>query len=136
MYNFSAMKRLCVLVALSLTLPIASPQTGSTPSYQPGKIIDLRRDSTGSGAARAQGSFCLAVELGDMSYLVRYEAYWRWTYQPTDLVVGDSVEVRIKADDMYLKTLRGNMKTHIVHREKNTPGNNPVTCALSVATSN
>jgi hypothetical protein len=71
-----------------------------------------------------------------MSYLVRYEAYWRWTYQPTDLVVGDSVEVRIKADDMYLKTLRGNMKTQIVHREKNTPGNHPVTCALSVATSN
>jgi hypothetical protein len=27
----------------------------------------IRRESTGSGAARAQGSFCLAVVLGDMS---------------------------------------------------------------------
>jgi hypothetical protein len=63
------MKRLCILVALSLTLPIAYPQTSTPPSYKSGRLIDLRRDSTGYGAACAQDSLCLAVELGEVSYL-------------------------------------------------------------------
>jgi len=95
------MTRLCSLVVLALTVSAAYSQVGDKPRYQTGKLIDLRRESTGFGGARAQGSFCLAVELGDMSYLVRYEAYWRWTYEPTALVVGDPVQVRIKGNVMY-----------------------------------
>jgi hypothetical protein len=122
------MKRLCFFVVLALTLPVTFSQSVDKPGYKTGKVRDLRRDNTGSGAARAQASFCLTIELGDMSYLVRYEPYWRWTYEPIDLVVGDRVEARIKGNDMYLKTPKGNMKTRIARRERNAPDKRPMTC--------
>ena len=53
------MKRLCFLVVLALTVSAAYSQVGDKPRYQTGKLIDLRRESMGSGAARAQGSVCL-----------------------------------------------------------------------------
>jgi hypothetical protein len=120
-----------------LALPVFPVRAAEKPEYQTGKLVDLRRDSTTSGAARAQGSFCLALELGDMSYLVRYEATWRWNYEPTDLVVGDPVEVRIKGNDLYVKKPKGgDSKTNIVRRERNAPNKKPMTCGLPVATSN
>jgi hypothetical protein len=33
--------------------------------YESGKLIDLQRYSTGSGALRAQGGFWLAIQVGD-----------------------------------------------------------------------
>jgi hypothetical protein len=106
---------------------------GETVQYQTGKLIDLRREDTGAGAARAQGSFCLAVEVGDMTYLVRHEAAWRWSYEPTDFIVGDPVEVKIKGNDMYLKKAKsGDLKTSITRRERNAPDKKPLTCALPV----
>ncbi len=67
------MKRLCLLV-LTLALAVASARAGEKAGYQAGKLVDLRRESTGAGAARVQGRFCLAVEVDDMTYLVRQEA--------------------------------------------------------------
>jgi len=126
------MKRLCLLVVLSL-LSVFTVYAAETSDYQTGKLIDLRRTGTGSGAARAQGSFCLAVEIGDMTYLVRQESTWRWSYAPTDFIVGDPVEVRIKGNDMFLKKSKGgDLKTHITRRERNSPDKNPPTCALPV----
>lgn len=125
MYYFQTMKwqRLFVVFAFALsTLPL---HAGETTAYQTGKLLDLRRESTGSGAARSQGSFCLAIGVGDMAYLVSHEAYWRWSYEPTDFVIGDPVEVKIKGNDMYLrKSKGGDLKIYITRRERNASGRN------------
>jgi hypothetical protein len=106
--------------------------------YQTGKLTDLQRHETGAGAGRAQGSFCFAIELGDMTYLARHEATWRWSYEPTDFVVGDPVEVRIKGNDLYLKKRKGggDLKTSITRRERNTPDKPAANCALPVTNRN
>jgi hypothetical protein len=127
-----AMKRLGWLVALSL-FSVFTVHATEKSDYQTGKLTDLRRSDTGSGAARAQGSFCLAIEVGDMTYLAQQESTWRWSYAPTDLVVGDQVEVKIKGNDMFLKKSKGgDLKTHITRRERTSPDKNPPTCALPV----
>jgi hypothetical protein len=134
---FLAMQRLRMLVVVAFALSAVPVHGGEKTGYQTGKLVDLRRESTGSGAARAQGSFCLAIEVGDMTYLVRREAYWRWSYEPTDFVVGDPVEVKIKDNDMYLKKSKGgDLKTYITRRERNAPDKKPITCALPVTTQN
>ena len=123
-----------VFVLAQLTVPMDAREKAA---YRTGKLVDLRRESTSSGAARAQGSFCLAVEVGDMTYLVQHEAYWRWSYEPTDFVVGDPVEVKIKDNAMYLKKSKGgDLKTYITRRERNAPEMKPITCALPVTTQN
>jgi len=124
-------------VVFALVLRALSLHAGEKTVYQTGKLVDLRRESTGSGAARAQGSFCLAVEVGDTKYLLRREAYWRWSYEPTDLVVGDPVEIKIKGNDMYLKKSKGgDLKTYITRQERSAPDKKPITCALPVTTQN
>jgi hypothetical protein len=131
------MRRMRLFIVVVLALSAGSVHGGEKAVYQTGKLVDLRREGTGSGAARAQGSFCLAVEVGDVTYLVRHEAYWRWSYEPTDFVVGDPVEVKIKGNGMYLKRAKGaDLKTYITRRERNAPGRQPITCALPVTTKN
>lgn len=131
------MKRLHLLFVVSALALAVSVHAGDKTGYQTGKLLDLRREGTGAGAARAQGWFCLAVQVGDMTYLVHQEARWRWAYEPTDFVVGDPVEVKIKGNDMYLKKSKGaDFKTYIVRRERNAPDKKPMTCGLPVATSN
>jgi hypothetical protein len=132
------MKRLhfAVLAAAVYGLSVGAG-ADEKPTYQKGKLTDLRREGTGSGAARAQGSFCLAIELGDLTYVVREEAYWRWSYEPTDLVVGDPVEVKIKGNDMLIKKPKGgDLKTRISRRERNSPDKKPMTCGLPISTQN
>ena len=52
---------------------------------------------------------------------------WRWSYEPTDFVVGDPVEVKIKGNDMYLKKSKGgDLKTYITRRERNAPDKKPI----------
>jgi hypothetical protein len=130
-------RALCIGLAAALLTLLCSAHAADKSTYQTGKLIDLSRVATGSGAARAQGSFCLAVRLDDVTYLVRYEATWRWTYAPTDLVVGDPIEVKIKGNDMYIqKPKGGDLKTNITRRERNTPNQEPVTCAVPVSVRN
>jgi hypothetical protein len=101
--------------------------------YHRGILTDLRRYDTGSGALRSQGAFCLAVGVDDMTYLVRQEGSWRWSYAPTDLVVGDPVEVRISGNNLYLrKPTSGELKTHISRRERQRSDKNPISCATQV----
>jgi hypothetical protein len=121
-------------IAFAASLAVTIPAHAGEPvAYQTGKLIDLHRESTGAGAARAQGAFCLAIEVDDMTYLVNHEAEWRWSYEPTDFVVGDPVEVKIKGKDLYLKRPKGGeLKTSITRRERNAPDKKPMTCALPI----
>jgi hypothetical protein len=114
------MKRTILFVVLALILAVTPLRAGESAAYQTGKLIDLHREGTGAGAARAQGTFCLAVEVGDMTYLVSH-------------VVGDPVEVKIKSKDLYLKRPKGgDLKTYITRRERNAPDKKPLTCALPI----
>lgn len=125
--------RVSLVLFLGLSFAVPPLRAGGPADYITGKLVDLRRDETGAGAARAQGSFCLAVEVGDLTYLVSHEAAWRWSYEPTDLIVGDPVQVRIKGKDLYFKKAKGgDLKTSITRRERNTPEKKQLTCALAV----
>ena len=125
--------KLTWLVLLAVGVLAIVCQAADKTFYQTGKLIDLRRERTGSGAARAQGSFCLAVAVGDTAYLVRHEAYWRWSYEPTDFVVGDSIDVKIKGNTMYLrKGDGGEIKSSIVRRERIAEGKEAPNCGVAV----
>jgi hypothetical protein len=108
---------------------------GATKEYRQGILIDLQRYDTDSGALRSQGSFCLAVSIDNMTYLAHQEGSWRWSYTPAALVVGDPIEVRIAGNNLYLKKPNsGEIKAHIVRRERQGLGKNPMTCATQVQT--
>lgn len=125
------MKRL-IYVALAALAMAAVPAIAAEKSdYQTGKLIDLRRESTGAGVLRAQGSFCLAVTVGETAYLVRHAAYWRGSYEPTDFVVGDPIDVKVKGNNLFLrKASGGELKTSITRRER--LGKEPPTCGIVV----
>ena len=70
-----------------------------------------------------------------MTYLVRHEAYWRWSYEPIDLVVGDPVKVKIiKGNDLFIQRPKGgDLKTRITRRERHSAEKPPMTCGTPVA---
>jgi hypothetical protein len=112
-------------------------EAAEKPQYQVGTLTDLQRYSTGSGALRSQGSFCLAVQVEDVTYLVRHEAYGRWSYEPTDMVVGDPVAVKIDGNHIYFKKPKGGeMKTSISRREHTQPDKPAPSCGPPVSTRN
>jgi hypothetical protein len=67
-----------------------------------------------------------------------YEAWGRNAYQPTNLIVGDPVEVRITDRYLYFKTGKkpAEAKAEIVRRERTTTLSGPVVCPVPVAVSN
>src|SRR5437667_9502486 len=71
--------------------------------YQTGKLVDVRAYATGAGALRAQYSFCLAIQVEDISYIVHYETFSRSGYQPTNLIVGDPIKVKITDEQLYFE---------------------------------
>ncbi len=107
------------------------------PAYQTAQLVDLRVYPSGRPSPlAAQNSFCLAIQLEDIAYTVDYGTILRGSYQPTNLVVGDSIEIRTKGDDLYFKTGKRSpdeAKAHITRRERITPDSKPITCALPVA---
>jgi hypothetical protein len=126
------MKR-ALSVALLITL-ISSVTLSATRDWQTGNLVDVQRTGTGAGAARAQGAFCIAVAVGDVSYLSRYEPHWRWAYEPTDLVVGDSLHVRLDGSHLYIqKQDGGELKTEITRRQRVTADTKPVNCGLPIS---
>jgi hypothetical protein len=77
------------------------------------------------------------VETNDLNYVLHYWPNWRGSYSPTDLIVGDPLEIRINKNSLYIKRENGReFKTDIVRREHNSPDKKPITCALPVSTDN
>lgn len=102
--------------------------------YVPGKLIDLRRYDTTAILPK----FCLAIQVGDLSYLVQYERVDRVDFDPRKLVVGDALSVRVKDDNLWFLTGRPHndeAKGKIVRRERIQPSSGPATCSLPVAVS-
>jgi len=114
-----------LLLMLVLLVPSLPAQAANKSDYQTGKLIDVRLRNAGS---------CLAVQVGDLTYLVWHRTRTVWSYQPSDFIVGDPVEVRISGNDLYLqKPKGGELKTRITRQERNSPDGKPITCALPVA---
>jgi hypothetical protein len=137
-----------VLAVLLLMFAVPAVHARDKTPYETAKLIDVRAYPTGSGAGRAQYSFCLAIQLQDISYIAHYVTWARSSYQPTNLIVGDPIEVKIKDDNLYFKTgmkpapvshgmsrddVPSEAKAHITRRERITPNSNSITCALPVA---
>jgi hypothetical protein len=139
------MNRLSALLMIGTCLIVCGAASGPHKRvYEIGKLVDVRSNSTGAGALRGQRTFCLAIQVQDISYIVLYAPLWRNDYEPTKLIVGDPVDVRIKEDDLFLRT--GNKFTNdlthkqheeetkmkIVRRERITSDKKPSTCGLPV----
>jgi hypothetical protein len=131
------MKRLLLFALLSLFLAVVTAEAAEKSVYQTGKLVDMSSAESGAGAGRGQRIFCIAVETGNLSYTLHYWPNWRGSYVPTDLVVGDPVEIMVDKNHLYIKkTSGGDLKTDIVRRERKSPDKKPPTCALPVSTQN
>lgn len=89
--------------------------------YQTTKAIEV------SGSRK---EFCLVVQLDDLAYVsVANE------HVPSNLIVGDSIQIRVKKDNLWIKTDHlsyDDVKTNIVVRKRMTEGTKLPTCSLSV----
>lgn len=87
-------------------------------AYRTAKLINFQRVEDPAGAARAQAVFYMAIGVDDTLYHVRYAPAWKWSYEPTDLVVGDNIQVRLDKTHIYIQRPKGELKTYIVRRER------------------
>jgi hypothetical protein len=138
-------KQSIMLAPVLLALLVGVGYAGDKGIHQTGKLIDMRGHSTAAGALRAQRSFCLAIQVEDISYILHYEPAMRGNYEPTSLIIGDPIEVKIKGDKMYVKTGKKStndlthrqtddeVKMQILRRERIAPDGKPASCALPVA---
>ena len=115
-----ALNKCLILVSIALLSPnIAQARQKA---YQTTKAIEV------SGSRK---EFCLVVQLDDLAYVsVANE------HVPSNLIVGDPIQVRVKKDNLWIKTDHlsyDDVKTNIVVRKRMTEGTKLPTCSLSVA---
>lgn len=123
------MKPLCAVFILAVFL---MPVFASDGSYQSATLIDLQRDAVPNDANYFH-TFCLAVKVDDMSYLLDYNVKFRWSYQPTDLVVGDAVKIRVSGQSAFLqKPGGGELKATVMRRARIIGDAQPAGCAIPV----
>jgi hypothetical protein len=122
-----------VLVGV-LPFPLfAKNKDKAPPSYQSGKLLDIQESKETKVASynttkNKDGStvttpvmdtvkrFDISVQLGDLTYVGRYEPTWSWG-KPPNWIIGDPIEVRIDSNKMFLKKPDGKeLKTKIVKR--------------------
>ena len=109
-----------ILLALALDLSAGGPRP-----YQCGKLLDMESEQKTrifKGTENPAGIiFNLTVHVGDIVYTVEYKAKWKWSYQPTDFIVGDYVAAGLEKDKLYLCRLGESgkeLKTKIRKRER------------------
>jgi len=137
--------RSIVLTAMLLPIVGSIGNARDKAVYQTGKLIDVRSYATGTGALRAQNSFCLAIQVEDISYILAYEVAMPGDYDPTSLIIGDAIQVKIKGDKMYVKTGKKwtndfsgkqhdeEAKMQIRRRERIEHDKKPTTCGIPVS---
>jgi hypothetical protein len=118
------MRRFALLTFVLFT--VAGFARDKTP-YQATKLIELRSNEKG---------FCFVVQLNDLAYVgVSNDSL------PSNLIVGDSVQVRLDHDKLRIMTNEhwpdvepdGSIKTRIVVRERISKDTKLPSCALAVS---
>jgi hypothetical protein len=80
---------------------------------------------TANCRAENSGEYCLAVQVNGISYLVHYVPFFRASYVPTDMIVGDPIQVRIKDNEMSFVHGSKTATAKILRRERISPDSPP-----------
>src|SRR5437879_8222630 len=91
--------RLALIIMLGLA--IATTAVAQKSGYVTGKLVDLRQYSLATRPVHGSATFCLAIQVQDISYLVDYEPGYGANHPPKELIVGDSIQVKIKGDNLW-----------------------------------
>lgn len=110
----------CLVVLLLCSIAYAKDD-----NFISGKLVDVRHYSSSS----IQGEYCMAVQLEGISYLMHYVPFFRGSYVPTDLIVGDPIQVRVQGGDMVFLAKGKKQMAKILGRERSAI---PITCADQV----
>lgn len=105
---------------LAVVLLFAFVANAAEKTYETGKLVDLQQSDMRAGdGSKMPPLFCLAIQVHDITYLVEHQGRWAWSDKPTELIVGDPVEVRIDGSKLFLKMPKGEYKATITRRERN-----------------
>src|SRR4029077_13995450 len=115
---------------MMLVLAIATTAVAQKPGYVTGKLVDLRQYSEATRPVHGSATFCLSIQVRDISYLVDYEPGYGADHPPKELIVGDPIQVKIKGDNIwFIVGKHAPDKNPIVRRERIPPDGAPTTCA-------
>jgi len=113
-----------------LVLAIATTAVAQKPGYVTGKLVDLRRYSESTRPIHSSGTYCIAIQVQDISYLIDYEPWYGTDHPPKELIVGDPIQVKIKGDNLWFMVGKSDWhKNRIVRRERIPQDGVPSTCA-------
>jgi hypothetical protein len=94
-------------------------------SYQTGKLLSVTDASSNRDVGTISVTdveYRLSVQVGEMIYVGSYWPRWNWSYEPTEFIVNDPIEVRIDGKHMYIKRGSGkDLKTNIIQRVRAKP---------------
>jgi hypothetical protein len=106
-----------ILIALSLCLSAAAQNKVTLLNIEP-----YRADTAYQGTTVEHLMFAITVSIDGMAVTGIYEAKWRWSYTPQDLVVGDTIDARIDGKKLVIKRSDGKeFKATIIRRERLQP---------------
>jgi hypothetical protein len=115
-------KRIASALALG-TLLLGYGQAKDKASYQTTKLVELRSDGVG---------FCFVFQIKDIAYVAVAH-----NHLPSNLIVGDPMQVKITDDHVWVKTDKkwpdDEIKTRISTRERMISEAKLPTCSLSVS---
>ena len=115
------MQRACSIALFLVTVSATAACADQKPkSYQSGKLLDVSTEQRlHEGTTRWKPLYLLTVQIADIVYVRRYRP---GSYEPSDFVVGDPVQVRVEESHMYLKrpNRKDEIRTDIIKRERVT----------------
>jgi hypothetical protein len=114
----------CSLICLSLTAALATAKDKR--EWKTGTLMSITDSSsnrvignsqTGAVQTVTDVEYRISVLVDGMIYVGSYWPRWRWSYEPTDFVVNDPIEISLYGKDMYIKRPQGQeLKTKIIQR--------------------
>ena len=103
-----------ILIALSLCVPTLAQNKVTLLNIEP-----YRADTLYKGTTYEHDMFAITVAIDGIAVTGIYEAKWRWSYAPQDLVVGDTIDARIDGKKLIIKRPDGKeFKAKIIKRER------------------
>lgn len=113
------MKRFEIGLLIGVVL-LAATAYGSE-KYQSATVVDITHQDSmrliNAGTSVQDREYEIAVKLNDMTYVGSYWPRWRWSYQPTDLIVNSDVQVRFNKNELYILRPDGKeLRTKVIKR--------------------